>query len=86
MLPYCFPRLPVLINLADPLPGGRSMETLETSKHRPLPRYHFHPPTSYLRMDAQRNPDGIHQELPKHGQTYTRKFYPPVVDVTLSFS
>ena len=60
------------------------METLETSKRRPLPRDHFHSSTDYFRMDAQRNPDGIRQEISKRGQTYTRKRSPLVLDDAFS--
>ena len=48
------PLVPLLTSLTDPLPGGCGVETLETSKHRPLPRDHFHSSTAYFRMDAQR--------------------------------
>ena len=60
------------------------METLDASKHRPLLRYHFQSSTTYFRMDARRKPDGIHQGAPKHGQAYTRKRLPPVLDHTFT--
>ena len=56
------------------------METFEASKHRPLPRDHFHSSTAYFRMDAQRNPDGVRQATPRGGQTYTCKRSPLVLD------
>ena len=56
------------------------METLGTFKHRPSPRYDFHSPPARFRMDAQRRLDGIRQEAPKHGQTYSRKRSPPFSD------
>ena len=60
------------------------MEALGTSKHRPPPRYDFRSSPAYFKMDAQRRLDGIHQKTSKHGQTYTRKHSPPVVDNTLT--
>lgn len=60
-----FSRLPPLMRPTDALSGGRSMETLGAPKYRPLPRYHFHPSPTYFRMDAQRQPKGVHPEAPR---------------------
>lgn len=54
---HYFPCLPLLTRpLTDFLPGGCSLETLETSKHHPPPRCHPHPSPTYLKMDAGGRP------------------------------
>ena len=59
-----FPGLPLLTRLADPVQGGRGVETLETQKHRPTPRYHFHSTPTHLRVDARRGSHRVHYGTP----------------------
>ena len=54
----------LLIYLADPLPGGRGVETFGTPKHRSPPGNHSYPSPADLGMDARRGLDGIHQKPP----------------------
>jgi hypothetical protein len=64
-----FPCLPLLTKPTDRIPGGGNVEMLGTQKHRPTPWNHSHSSSAYLRVDARREPDAIHQETPQHGPT-----------------
>ena len=62
--PYHFPRLLLLTSLTDPLPGGCGVETLDTPKYYPPPRYDFHSSPARFRMGFRWGSDGAHQEVP----------------------
>ena len=55
--------------LTDSLPGGCCVEALGTPKYSPPSRYHFHPPSAYLGVDARWGFDGVHQKKPRCGPT-----------------
>ena len=40
------------------------MEKVKTPKHRPFHRRHNESSANHLRVDAERNTDGVHQEKP----------------------
>ena len=61
---HLFPYPQVLTRLTDPVPGGCGVETLDTPKHRPSPRYDFRSSPARLRMDFRWGSDGAHQEVP----------------------
>jgi len=63
------PCFSLLTSLTDLLPGGRSVETLGTPKHRSPPGYHSNPSPTYLRMDPRRGSVGTYQETPKRRPT-----------------
>ena len=63
----------LLTCLADPLPGGRGVETLDTPKHRSLLWYHSRSSPTRLGMDPRRGPVRIHQEPAWRGQTWSRR-------------
>jgi len=66
--------LPLLICLADPLPGGGSVETLNAPKRRSTLGHYSCSSPAYLGMDAWRGPDGIHQEHPRRKPTRSRMY------------
>ena len=71
--PHHFPRLLSLTSLTDPLPGGCGVETPDTPKHRPPPRYNLHSSPACFRMDAWWGSDRAHREAPRGRPTRSRK-------------
>jgi len=60
-------------NSTDLLSGGRTVETLITSEHRPTSRRYYQHPPARCGMDARRGPDGIYQESPRRRQNWPCK-------------
>jgi serine/threonine protein kinase len=59
--------------IADLLPRGRSVETLDTPKHRTTPGFHSRSLPAYLRMDVWRGPTKLYQQEPRGKPTWTRR-------------
>ena len=57
--------LPLLTRPVDLLPGGCSVETLETPEDRSLLGYHSRPFPAYLGLDAWRGSGGTYQKEPQ---------------------
>jgi len=57
-----------LTTYADLPSGGRGVETLGTSKHRPTPGCRHRSSPVHFGVDVWRGFDGIHHEQPRRGQ------------------
>lgn len=55
--------LPPLTRLAEVLPRGRYVETLETPKYLTPPGYHYHSPPTHLELDVRWGPTRLHQKI-----------------------